>query len=382
LKTATKSRLLLLMLLLVASVVNAKEKLLILVQKTDLVSSSGALEVATSIGNLQTATERYEVIPKSELSEFYAKNFDKTESATPNDLVKLNSKIKADKILSVLLLGKNGENIIATARLIDPQDNSIIAFNKLNYEFGLEKFSDLGVKEFIEPVLTGKTVMIPEGSLSVTTNDQIKVYVDKKRVKDSYLGNLSLTEGFHEVFLQREDGYIVDKSNVYFSEKSRIEYDYNYKPKGEAVMKSFILPGWGQFSTDRNVSGSIYATAAVGSIALLGYGVMSYNQSKSDYDDAKINSETATLYKDRVAYADQANGFRDDCTSANTLVFAGAAALAVTYIVSALDIYFNGSEHELKIKGKDSFSGLKYNGNAFSYNFPVNTNSEKHNPNK
>jgi len=382
LKTAVNSRLLLLMLLLVASIVTAKEKLLILVQKTDLVSSSGALDIATNIGKLPTATDKYEVLPESELSEFYAKNFDKTESATPSDLVKLNSKIKADKILSVLLIGKNGENIIATARLIDPQDNSVIAFNKLNYEFGLDKFSNLGVKEFIAPVLTGKTVMIPEGSLSVTTNDQIKVYVDKKRVKDSYLGNLSLTEGFHEVFLQREDGYIIDKTNVYFSEKNKIEYEYSYKPKGDAVMKSLILPGWGHFASDRKVSASIYATAAVGSIALLGYGVMSYNQSKSDYDDAKINSETATLYKDRLAYADQANGFRDDCTSANTLIYTGVAALAVTYLASVLDIYFNGSEHELEIKGKDSFSGLKYNGNALSYNFSVNTNSEKHNPNK
>jgi len=382
LKTTANSHLFLLVLLLLASVVTAKEKLLILVQKTDLVSSSVALEIATSIANLPAATEKYEVIPASELGGFYDKNFDKTESATPNDLVKLNTQLNADKILSVLLLGKNDGKIIVTARLIDPQDNGILAFNKLNYEFDLAKFSDLGVKEFIEPVLNGKTVTIPEGALSVTTNDQIKVYVDKKRVKDSYLGNLSLTEGFHEVFLQREDGYIIDKKNVYFSDKNKIEYNYSYNPKGDAILKSLLLPGWGHFSLERNTPAAIYASAAVGGVALMAYGVMSYNQSKTDWDAASEKSKTAVSYQDRLNYADQANVLRDDCSSANTLIYAGVAALAVTYIASSLDIYFTGSEHDLKISNSDQISGFKFNGTTLSYNFPVNTNSEKHNPNK
>lgn len=381
-KKVSQSHLWLLLILLAVSMASAKEKIVIIVQKTELLSSSEAMQIAVNIGNLTATSEKYEVIPESDLSEFYAKNFDKTESATPTDLVKLNSKLNADKIMAVLLMGNKNDKMTATVRLIDPKDNSIIAFNKLNYEYGLTKFTELGIKEFIGTILAGKSVLIPEGSLTITTNDPIKVYVDKKRVKDTYFGNLSLTEGYHEIFLQREDGYIVSKKNVYFSERNRIEYDYNYKPIGDAVVKSMIMPGWGHFSTDRIVSGSIYTTAALGSIALLGYGVMNYNQSKSDYDDAKSKSETAALYKDRLAYAEKANGFREDCTSANTLVYAGAAALAVTYIVSALDIYLTGNEHDLQIKGDSMFSNVKFNGNSFSYNFSLNSNNEKYNPNK
>jgi hypothetical protein len=75
------------------------------------------------------------------------------------------------------------------------------------------------------------------------------------------------------------------------------ETGFNAWTPGNAMLRSLILPGWGQFFNEQNTKGYIFAGTEV---VLLGTALMLYSQSNSTYDDYKNGQASYDDYTKKV----------------------------------------------------------------------------------
>ena len=105
-----------------------------------------------------------------------------------------------------------------------------------------------------------------------------------------------------------------------------------------ALIRSTIVPGWGQLYSDRSLSGWSFLG---GELALLGLGYMSYTSYQTAYDDvgnlyqqyqtATSPSQIRSLKEKSMAAEDQMNSSNDQLT----MMFQAAAAVHLANMVHA-----------------------------------------------
>ena len=118
------------------------------------------------------------------------------------------------------------------------------------------------------------------------------------------------------------------------------------KSRFGALIRSTIVPGWGQFYSDRSLSGWSFLG---GELALLGLGYMSYTSYQTAYDDvdnfyaqyqsATSPSEIRSLKEKSMAAEDQMNSSNDQLT----MMFQAAAAVHLANMVHAFVVGPNNS---------------------------------------
>ena len=120
---------------------------------------------------------------------------------------------------------------------------------------------------------------------------------------------------------------------------AQISSSLGQKSRFGALLRSTLIPGWGQFYSDRSLSGWSFLG---GELALLGLGYMSYSSYQTAYDDvnsfyadyqaASDPAQIRLLKEKSMAAEDQMNASNDQLT----VMFQAAAAVHLANMVHAL----------------------------------------------
>ena len=66
----------------------------------------------------------------------------------------------------------------------------------------------------------------------------------------------------------------------------RLKHDPVPKSKGKAALRSFILPGFGQFYSEKKLKGTVFLVSELASLGYLAYSYSNHNTKKQEYEDA------------------------------------------------------------------------------------------------
>ena len=114
------------------------------------------------------------------------------------------------------------------------------------------------------------------------------------------------------------------------------------RSKGGVLMRSMILPGWGQFYSRRTLAGTFYSVGEIGSVAFLFIAVSGHNGKVSDYDEAKAAYDAAIGSAiAEEAYETMQDAY-DQVGSAETTMYVAAGAAGGIYLINIIDAIIFG----------------------------------------
>jgi len=115
-----------------------------------------------------------------------------------------------------------------------------------------------------------------------------RVTVDSKPVTWRSDRPLELTPGRHEIGAKRRGfGEATVRVDAEYNVPAYREIPLPRKGAGSALARSLVLPGWGQFYSERSARGTLFLVAEVAALGGVGYTAYANIAANSDYDDAK-----------------------------------------------------------------------------------------------
>ncbi len=173
-------------------------------------------------------------------------------------------------------------------------------------------------------------------------------------------------------------GYQGIQRSVTFSGNAPSEVQLRLSPKTrlKSFSRSFIIPGWGQYYSDRKLVGSLYAGVTAVSVIFLLKSQQDYMMASRDYENVLGKSELGGFsYQDRVRLLNEVdNEWKDlqkaeDVRNANLLIVAGVWAL------NMIDsfFFFPNYSRDIDVFEKLSFNALPlHDGVGLSLNYTLN----------
>ena len=340
---------------LFSSCLSAREKIATVVVKSDLVDLQKAEMISEKIEEGYKNSGDYEIVASAD---FYQKAFNRQMTFSDGNIAKIGKMLKVDLITAVELTQKDAD-IVAMARTVETASGKAVKIIISEPLTSVDEFTTSQLNGFGEKLANGKQEKMPEGAFSFSTNAPVKMYLNKKKINPDLYINNKLTAGYHKLAILTEDGSILDKRTLFVDKGEVVSLTYKHTDPVNVMLKSMLLPGFGQFMDGRKVSGSIFSIASLGSVAYLAMNIMDHNTNVDDYDIAKANFNNATTSAHREIYRVKANNLQSDCDDSNGLVVASAAIFGVVYLANVVDSYFFTEENKFVVSresDKERFS--------------------------
>lgn len=191
-------------------------------------------------------------------------------------------------------------------------------------------------------IMASITAVYAAPKITINTTEPVKVYLNNKLLDSDFYLNKEVKKGDLSVTIIEANGSILDKRTVNMSDTDHLIYNYDYSTKTNTMMKS-IIPGLGQFSTQRYLSGGLIAATTLGCAGYIFSEYGNFTDKEDKYDTAKANSN----YK-------EANTYQSQCEDASTNMKMGFAALGAVYVFNLIDAYLFTNEKRLTIEKENS----------------------------
>jgi hypothetical protein len=139
-------------------------------------------------------------------------------------------------------------------------------------------------------------VLVPEtGLVDVVSHPSgARLFIDGVAVGVTPLDSLRLDSGQCYVRMERHlHEAWAGSLNVLGGATTSLEISLDEKTRGKALLRSALLPGWGQRYGERKALGWSYTLAQVASLGFATYSFVRYDESLSEYEDAKAAYEGA-----------------------------------------------------------------------------------------
>jgi len=193
-------------------------------------------------------------------------------------------------------------------------------------------------------------VTIPQGAEVSLEGDVILSGVSPVRFRQMIVGkyNLVVKKAGYESYNKQ---VIIDPFTP-----TEIEVRLKSKTKSKALIRSLLIPGWGQRYADRKAKGNILTVLAVGAAATFAYAELDYQDKKDDFEAKQIEYDEivsgGTIEELNQFYP----GFlstRDKAYDAETFRRVSFVTLAGIYAINLIDIlfFFPDNRDAISIKG-------------------------------
>lgn len=137
-------------------------------------------------------------------------------------------------------------------------------------------------------------------------------------------------------------GYNTVRKMVTFSGDSPTMVYVNLKPKTriKAAARSLIVPGWGQYYSNRRTLGTLIGFAASISLTSYVYSQFEYVNTSRDYDRLTAKALTAPSYDERLHYAVEADDLWKDLEHKTDMRDLNLVILSSIWALNILDSIF------------------------------------------
>jgi hypothetical protein len=175
----------------------------------------------------------------------------------------------------------------------------------------------------------------PQGAEVILEGDVILSGVSPVRFRQMIVGkyNLIVKKAGYESYSKQ---IIVDPFTP-----TEIEVRLKSKTKSKALLRSFLVPGWGQRYSDRKGKGNIFTIITIGAAATFAYAEFDYQDKKDEFEAKQAEYDeivsSGTIEELNQFYP----GFvsvRDKAYDAETLRRASFVALAGVYAINLIDM--------------------------------------------
>ena len=117
-----------------------------------------------------------------------------------------------------------------------------------------------------------------------------------------------------------------------------------YKSKTGALMRSMVLPGFGQLYSGRKISGFSFLLLEAGMIGMAAKSNSDYASFQTEYNTRLANYNAATAPEDIASYKVLVNRARADMTSANDQLTLFSAAAGGLWLINAIHAFLTGPD--------------------------------------
>lgn len=193
-------------------------------------------------------------------------------------------------------------------------------------------------------------VTTPQGAEVTLKGDVILSGISPVRFRQMIVGsyNLVVSKPGYETYSKQ---IVVDPFTP-----TEIDVRLKTKTKSKALLRSVLIPGWGQRYGDRNAKGNILTILAVGAAATFAYAELDYQDKKDDleakeaeYDEIVSSGTIEELNQFYPSYLRT----RDEAYDAETFRRGSFLAVAGVYAFNIIDIlfFFPNDRDAISIKG-------------------------------
>ncbi len=132
--------------------------------------------------------------------------------------------------------------------------------------------------------------------------------------------------------------------------------------KNEALWRSALFPGWGQFYQNENIKGSLFLASFLGGIGIFMNSSASLNAAKGDYDSANTLGLVGAFIDPTIfgilSYS-QANSAEQSMQASASMAQIGSGVAGVAYLFNLLDVAVLGNKG---LTARDS--GIQFRANV------------------
>ena len=116
------------------------------------------------------------------------------------------------------------------------------------------------------------------------------------------------------------------------------------KSKTGALMRSMVLPGFGQLYSGRKISGFSFLLLEAGIIGMAAKSNSDYASFQTEYDTQLANYNAATVPADIASYKALVDQARTDMTGANDQLTLFSAAAGGLWLINAIHAFLTGPD--------------------------------------
>ncbi len=362
----------------------AKQKMAVITTQTTAVSQELAELASHKMENVIKEKDLYKITSPKTIKKFYDIAWSSTFAEnTDYDYAKIGNKLGAKFITVLTITSEDNNGIDIEARLINTKTKMAQKIYRTHTYKNVQDFVKKELENFTTLFLASKKM--PKGELTIKTNSNIDVFVNKQKIsKEDYTSTL-LPVGFYKITVLYREGKvarIVDKRTIEIKRGETFVFNHTYSDKNTILAKSALLPGLGQMTSDRPVVGALYCGAFIGAGVYLGMSYADYSDKKSDYDKQvkvydkanDVNSQSHN-YSDLLKLKKKLDNLHSDIEDAKTSMLIATGVMASIYIVNIIDAYmFAGDVVETtRESNKVSLTPyMNYNKGFYKAGFSIN----------
>jgi len=291
--------------------------------------------------------------------------------------------VEIGKILGVeqMLVGsiaKVGAVITVSARIVSVETGEVLKIAETDHKGSIDDLLKSGMKKIaMELVVGGKKSMLM-GKVTFESDQPLMVVIDGKEVDEAPFYEYLITSGAHKVEYKSKYGQILKDQIVSISADKTTLVDLKRNSRTMTMVKS-LLPGFGQFSTERPVAGTLYALGTTLCVGAVTFSFLDNSKKIDDYNKAVDSykvlpaSTGISTKKQKLSEINDLKSKADD--SYDLYLYSMGAAVGI-YAINILDaLLFTPdlkidiiAQNKVEIKPSFTFDGNKIK-TGFYFNF-------------
>ena len=171
-------------------------------------------------------------------------------------------------------------------------------------------------------------------NIDLTPSDA-KIVIDGKTYSNQ--GKFKLASGIHTFSFER-DGYMTEKKLLKFDAGSDgLQVFLNKKTTSGALLRSMVIPGWGQMYQDKHYKKNIFPILFAASSAGIFLSIKYYNDSIENYNLSIIDYQNAFLETDIIKYRNKMQKYYDNVETARALRGVSVASTLIVWLWNIVD---------------------------------------------
>jgi len=283
---------------------------------------------------------KYKVIERDNMDKIMEEQAFQQSGCTSDECIVEMGEILGVEQIIVGSVSQIGKVISVAVRVIDVETGEVINIVNFDYKGSIDTLLKSGMKKVSLDIVLGKQKSMLMGRVTFETDKPVMVYIDGKEVDEAPFYEYMLTSGAHKIELKTKKGELLKREIVSFGADKITMYNISANSKGNTVLKSALLPGLGQFTTERYLSGSLYSAGFLAGVGTAVFGYMENSDNMSDYDKVKKEYDALSNGAEKIKLGEELNDLQVKCDESSTINMIGIGLVASVYVFNLVDSYF------------------------------------------
>lgn len=308
-------------------------------------------------------TGAFTVVERSAMEEILSEQgFQASGCTTDECAVQMGLLLGVERIVAGSL-AKIGETHTISIRMIEVATGKILMAESEDCSCPIDQVLTVSLRNvagMLAQEETGNGIVVEEtGILEVITKPRgAKVILDGYRIKGTTPLTIDgLSVGEHYLVLQKE-GYAEIRRSVIIEQNKKTKFKEKLPLPGSpvkvekekvitksgAVLRSAIIPGFGQYWAERKIPAGVYLVGEIAAVGFLVYAISNNSSLVDDYDQARYRYQQADAYEVDARRKEMETAWTD-ADDSKSLVVTASAVLAGWHLVNIVDaVLFTKSE--------------------------------------